>query len=184
MHMSLDGFVEGAGSDMTWFDPHDQEQWDDLFDMLEDVDLFLLGSGMWTGYRNYWKAALKDEGFSDNEIRYAKLAEVTKHVVFSKTMKDAQWENTEINSGDLVHEVKRIKGEPGENIHLVGGAKFASSFIKEDLVDEYRLLINPVILSRGKSFFDDLQNKHALDLTEVKKLNNGVLVVNYRKSYH
>jgi dihydrofolate reductase len=179
MHTSLDGFVTGPNEDMSWMQPDNDEQWDDLFDMLSNVDLFLLGSGMWEEYKNYWKKALSESGFSTNEVRYAKLAKKTKHIVFSSTLKNADWENTKIESSNINQALGRIKAEPGKNIQIVGGAKFAASMIDSGLVDEYRIIVNPIIVGKGKSFFHHLSSRHNLKRTNVKTLNNGVVILTY-----
>jgi dihydrofolate reductase len=181
MQMSLDGFVIGVNGDMSWMQPDDDEQWDDLFEMLQDVDLFVLGSGMWEEYRDYWKKALGEPGFSANEIKYAQLAEKTKHIVFSGRLKDAGWENTSINSGSLVDEIKKLKQQQGKSIQIVGGAKFAASLIDSGLVDEYHLIINPAIIAGGKSFFHELNNRQSLELMDVKRMSKQLVVVIYKQ---
>ena len=182
MHVSLDGFVEGENGDMSWMRPDTDDQWNNLFTVLEEVDLFILGRGMWVDYRNYWKKVLAEPGFSANEVKYAKLAENTRHIVFSRTLKDPQWENTTIMDGSVVEEVKNIKVQPGKNIQIVGGAKFAATLIDSGLVDEYHIMVNPAIIAKGKSSFHHLTNRHSLELTEVKKLSNGVAVLVYNAS--
>jgi dihydrofolate reductase len=180
MHVSADGFVEGENGDMTWMQPDDEHQWSELFEFLKDVDLFLLGRGMWPGYSNHWKKALVDQSFSANEIKYAKLAEKTHHIVFSKTLKDPAWENTTVVAGDVVDEVKQIKQQAGKNIQIVGGAKFAATLIDSGLVDEYRILINPAVVTEGKSFFRQLKTRRSLELTDVQKFSNGVVLHIYK----
>jgi dihydrofolate reductase len=184
MQVSLDGYVEGPNGDMSWMQADDDEQWDDLFEMLKNnVDLFLLGAGMWPEYRDYWKKALASPtDFSSQEVEYAKLAEKTQHIVFSKTIKDAGWENTTINSGDIVIEVKRIKEQPGKDIQIVGGAAFAAALLDTGLVDEYRIMINPAVVAGGKSFFHHLKNSHSLELTGVSKLGSQVVALTYKQS--
>jgi dihydrofolate reductase len=182
MQVSLDGFVEAPNGDMSWMQPDDNEQWDNMFAMLlKNVDLFLLGRGMWADYRDYWKKALVDSNFSPNEVKFAKLAERTPHIVFSKTLKDAGWENTTINSGDVVDEVKKIKEQPGKDIYIVGGAKFAATLIDSGLVDEYQLAVSPVILTKGKSFFQQLANRRNIELISTKQLNMGVVILRYKQ---
>lgn len=181
MQVSLDGFVEGVDGDMSWMQPDDDQLWDDLFNMLQQVDLFVLGSGMWEEYRDYWKKALGESGFSANEIKYARLAEKTRHIVFSGTLQEAGWENTTINSGSLVDEIKAIKQQPGKSIQIVGGAKLAASFIDSGLVDEYRILINPAIIAGGKSIFHGLNNRHLLELTDVKRLSKQLVLLTYNQ---
>ena len=179
MHTSLDGFVTGPNNDMSWMQPDDDEQWADLFDMLSNVDLFLLGSGMWEEYRNYWKKALRDDGFSPNEVKYAKFAEKTPHIVFSSTLKNPGWQNTSIKSESIYRAVSQIKAETGKDIQIVGGAKFAESMIDSGLVDEYRIMVNPVIVGKGKTFFRNLKCRHNLKRGGVKVLQNGVVIITY-----
>jgi dihydrofolate reductase len=179
MHMSLDGFVEGPNKDMSWMQTDDKEDWDNLFPIIKNVDLFLVGRGMWKGYRDYWTKALTEPGFSDNEVKYAKLAAKTPHIIFSGSLKQTGWSNATIAGGDLKKTIMKLKKQPGKDIQVWGGARFAASLIDSGLIDEYRMLIEPVILAKGKSIFSRLVNRHGLKLDELKKLQNGVIVTRY-----
>jgi len=179
MHMSLDGFVEGPAKDMSWMQPDDDEQWKELFAMLNNVDLFLLGRGMWKEYRNYWTKAVAEPGFSNNEVRYAKLAAKTPHIIFSKSLQKTGWPNASIAGGNLYKTVRKLKQQPGKDIQIVGGAKFAAALIDSGLIDEYRMSIDPVILAKGKSIFSKLLNRHGLKMIALKKLHNGVVISRY-----
>ncbi|MBB5396738.1 dihydrofolate reductase family protein [Mucilaginibacter sp. AK015] len=173
--ISLDGYVEGPNGDMSWMQVDNDQEWDDLFESLNKVDLFILGSGMWTDYSSHWKKQLVDPGAPANEVKYAKIADKTPHIVFSKTLKDAGWDNTTINNGDLAAEVEKLKEQPGKDIMTFGGAKFVASLLDSGLVDEYRLAINPAILAGGKSSFNLLKKSQKLQLESVKQI--GQLVV-------
>lgn len=179
MQMSLDGFAEGPKKDMSWMQPDNDEQWNYLFAMLKKVDLFVLGRGMWKEYRDYWTRALQQPGFTANEIKYAKLAAQTAHIVFSKTLTQSGWPNATIASGGLKKTIIKLKQQLGKDIQIVGGAKFAAALIDSGLVDEYRLCINPVIVAKGKSLFSKLVNRHRLQLKEVKEIPPGLVLVNY-----
>jgi dihydrofolate reductase len=180
MQVSLDGFIEGPNGDMSWLHKDDKEQWQDLFEMLQSVDLFLLGRVMFPDYRNYWKQALTNPQASPNEVAYAQLAEKTKHIVFSATMDEPAWENTQIINGDVAEEIAKLKKQPGKDIQVVGGARLAATVIEAGLVDKYRLIINPVIIGSGKSFFRDQRSKHLLELTGTKLLASGVMIARYK----
>ncbi len=177
INISVDGFVEAVNKDMSWLQPDDKEQWKELFNMLKNVDLFLLGRGMWKEYRDYWTKALDEPGFSAEEIKYAKLAINTQHIIFSTTLKKSGWPNAKIMQGDLKEEVLKFKQQPGKSIQIVGGAKFAAALIDSGLIDEYRFSVNPAILAKGKSIFTGLKNRHSLQLTRVKQLRCGVTVL-------
>ncbi len=177
MQVSLDGFIEGPNGDMSWMQTDGDELWKDLFKMLQNVDLHIMGRVMFPGYRDYWKAALTDSQFSSGERAYAKYADKTKHIVFSKTLKDPEWGNTTINTGGVAEEVRKLKQLPGKDIYVVGGALMASTVINAGLVDEYRLTVNPVVVAEGKSFFQQVNNRHDLVLKDTKAFSSGVVVL-------
>jgi dihydrofolate reductase len=182
MSVSVDGFIEGPNHDMSWMRADSPEDWDDLFKMLESVDLLLLGGGMFAEYRDYWKQALTSPKASGGELKYAQWAEKHKHIVFSKSIKNPQWENTSMNTGNVAEEVKKIKSQSGKNIYVIGGAKFASSVLEAGLVDELRLVINPWVLGAGKSLFAGNHNRHSLKLIETKKMDGDTVLVRYNLS--
>jgi dihydrofolate reductase len=183
MQMSLDGFIEGENGDATWMNTNDPEDWPELFEMLKTVDLFVLGRVMWPDYRDYWRQALTSSTASPNEVKYARIAENTKHLVFSNTIKDsgaAGWHNAEIINGDALEEVKKFKQLPGKDIMTFGGATFARTLIEAGLVDEYRLSIVGAVVTKGKSLFNGLTKKVSLTLTDVKRLKSGMIVLRYK----
>jgi len=177
--MSLDGFIAGPNGDTSWMQTDDEEQWLDTFEMLRSVDLILVGGVTFREYRDYWKQALTNPKASPNEVAYARLAEKTKHILFSSSVTDPQWQNTQIIKGKVVDEVAKLKAQPGKDIYIVGGAKLAATLIDADLVDEYRLTINPAIIGNGKSFFRDQHTKHLLEPVQTKVLKTGVIIAQY-----
>jgi dihydrofolate reductase len=179
MSVTLDGYVEGPNHDMSWMRTDSQQDWEDLFEMLESVDLLLLGGGMFEEYRDYWKQSLTSPKASPNEVKYARWAERHKHIVFSKTIKDPRWENASINNGNSIEEVKKIKSQPGKDIYVVGGAKFASAILDAKLADELRLVVNPWLLGAGKSLYNGNHNRHSLKLIETKKMEGNTVLVRY-----
>lgn len=190
MQISVDGFIEGPQGDMSWIKTDDLDQWDDLFDMLENVDLLILGRVMFSEYRDYWKNALTDPKASASEVRYARYAAKTPHVVVSTRMQNADWSNTTIVRDHLNTEIKKLKSQPGKDILVVGGARLAASVIEGGLVDEYRFTVNPSILGGGKSLFQQQHSRHNLELISTKTLGSGRLIVRFNekllvpKSFH
>ncbi|MBN8576902.1 MAG: dihydrofolate reductase family protein [Cytophagales bacterium] len=179
MCTTLDGIVT---DELSWMQPDTDQSWDSFFEMLENVDLLILGNGMWKDYRDHWKKVLTNEiGFDKNEIRYARYARNTKHIVYSSTLQNTGWENASIECGDLIEFIHRIKSEPGKDIQIVGGAKFASSLINTGLVDMFRIMINPVILGKGKSLYSNLSTHYNLECFKVEHFNNGVVTLSYKQ---
>jgi dihydrofolate reductase len=180
MQMSLDGFIEGPHGDMSFLETDVSDLWGDLFEMLEEIDLLLLGRVMYPGYRSYWKDCLANpEKHLAEEVRYARWAEKAQHIVFSQTMTDPEWANTRIEKGPVVETIAKLKQQPGKNIHLVGGAQLAATVMDAGLVDEYRLNITPHIIGNGKSFFAQQHQRSKLQLIESKAAASGTLVVRY-----
>lgn len=179
MHMSIDGFVVGENGDQSWLSVDDKETWDDLFQLVANVDTYLLGGGMWEEYRDYWKNCLTDSACDEDERKYSKMAAATKHLVFSSSLKEAGWENATIISEPAVEYIQKLKSQPGKDMQVVGGASFARSIIASGLVDQYSFVIVPWLIGRGKSIFQPGVNKHQLMRTSVKELSSGVTIINY-----
>lgn len=185
MQISLDGFVEGPGGAMDWFANDDEDQWKHLFQLLGSVDTFLLGRGMYPDYAKYWRDCLTNTSASDNERNFARLAEETPHLVFSKTIDKADpiaigWKNTRIIKEDLATEINKLKQQPGKDMMLWGGARMASGFIRQRLIDECRILVNPVLLGGGKSLFSDIGERQYLTLLETRKFKSGAVELYYK----
>ncbi len=175
--VSVDGFIEGPNGELDWV-----ETWEDPFDLLPQIDACILGSRMYPGYEHYWSAVLaKPEGplpftgkaASKGEIEYAHFAEKTPHVVLSRTLDKVAWKNTRIVRD--VDEIRKIKQQPGKDIHAVGGAMLVSSLMNLDLIDEVRLVVQPIILGKGKALFKDVKGRHALKLIDVKSFEAGAV---------
>ena len=113
------------------------------------------------------------------EVQYARWADKTRHVVFSRELKSADWANTQIMR-DAASDVPRLKREAGKDLLVYGGAGFAGALIDRGLVDEYHLVLEPVALGGGKPLFKDLSKRRALKRTDAKPLPWGAVWLSYR----
>ena len=129
----------------------------------------ILGARMYTGYEKYWDAILANpEGIlpftgkvaTKGEIAYARFAERTPHIVLSRTLDNVAWKNTRIVRD--VEEIRRMKQQPGKDMHAVGGATLVGSLLNQRLIDELRLVVHPIILGGAKALFKDVKERHAL----------------------
>jgi dihydrofolate reductase len=174
MQVSVDGYIEDSEGKLDWV-----ESWEDEYDLLDRVDLCVLGSVMYPGYEQYWTAALDPMStlpFSgkrptSGEVEYAKWASQTPHTVVSHKPMKVAWKNSRVLS-DL-EEIRKLKQEPGKDIHVVGGATLVSSMMNLGLIDEIHLMINPVLLGGGKALFKDVKERHALKLVSAKPFKSG-----------
>jgi dihydrofolate reductase len=179
--MSVDGFIEGPNGELDWVDT-----WEDPFDLLPQIDTCILGRRMYPGYEQYWGAILANpQGalpFTGNvategEIAYARFAERTPHIVLSRTLDNVTWRNTRIVRD--VEEIRRMKQQPGKDMHAVGGATLVCSLMNQRLIDEFRLVVYPIILGGGKALFKDVKERHALKFLGVKSLKSGLVRLTY-----
>lgn len=182
LQVSLDGFIEGPNGELDWVGT-----WDDSFDdMFPQIDTCILGRGMYPGYEQYWLAILADPGgvlpftgkvASKGEIDYAHFADRTPHIVLSKTLDKVTWKTTRIVRD--VEEVRRLKERTGKDIYAVGGATLVSSLMNLGLIDEFRLVVHPIVLGGGKALFKDVKERHALKLLGAKPSKSGVVTLTY-----
>jgi dihydrofolate reductase len=186
LQVSVDGFIEGPNGELDWAMAEDEETWKEVFETLAHVDTFILGRKMYPGYEQYWLAVLANpDGIlpfsgrpaTKNEIAYARLADKTPHIVISRTLDKVAWKTTRIVRD--VEELRRLKREPGKDMHAVGGATLVSSLMNLGLIDELRLLVNPLILGGGKALFKDVKERHGLNLVNAKSLNSGRVSLTY-----
>ena len=178
MQITLDGFVAGPNDEMDWLIISD-DGWTDLDKDLNAADTYLLGRKMYPGYAEYWQSVLRNPGSDPDQLKFAKLAEKTQHIVFTKGDFKPDWKNTRV-AHDLPAEVARLKKENGKNILAWGGANFATNLIKLGLVDEYRFALNPTILTRGRALFNNLEQRKKLALIDSKPLKSGLVILRYQ----
>jgi dihydrofolate reductase len=183
LQVSVDGFIEGPNGELDWVDT-----WEDPFDLSREIDACVLGAGMYPGYEQYWRAILANpKGIlpftgrvaTPGEIEYARFADQTPHFVLSTTLESVDWPTARIIRD--VDEIGRMKQQPGKDIHAVGGATLVSSLMNSDLVDEIRLVVQPVVLGSGKALFKDVNRRHALALTDVGPIASGSVRLIYRR---
>lgn len=169
--VSLDGVMEAPEkwSFGYWDDEIGKLKFDELF----AADALLLGRVTYEGFAAAWPSRTDETGYAD------RINNLPKYVV-STTLLKPEWNNTQVIKADLAGEVTRLKQQPGQDILVFGSAQLAASLLEADLVDEYRLLVYPVVLGAGKRLFGEA-NKVGLRLLEVKKYNSGVVLLTYSK---
>jgi dihydrofolate reductase len=178
MTVTLDGYVAGPNDSMDWLIISD-DVWKEMFEQLESADTFLLGRKMYDGYADYWMSALSDPSAPADSVKYARIAEKTEHIVFTRGDFKPKWKNTRV-AHDAADEIARLKKKPGKDILVWGGATFASELINLGLVDEYRLTINPHLLTEGKLLFKNVRERKKLKLVESKPLSGDLVLLRYR----
>lgn len=173
MSMSLDGFV---GSDrehpgMAVPEGAELKQW--KLDRVSKAGAHLMGRITYQEMSSFWP---------QSDDPYAEPMNDIPKVVFSKTLNDAAatWQVTRVARGDLTAEIAAIKAEPGPDVIVWGGGRLAGALAAADLIDEYRLLVQPLVLGRGQALFSQLPESRHLAPVETTPFPSGIIVQAYR----
>ena len=179
MQISVDGFVAGPNGEMDWMMWNwDEELKDYGTKLTNSVDTILLGRKMTEGFISHWTNVAANP--KNPEFEFAKKMVDYHKVVFTKTLDKSTWANTELAKGSLVDEVKKLKNGTGKDIIVYGGATFVSNLIKDNLIDEYYLFVNPAAIGKGMGVFSKLEAKQNLKLMNAKGFDCGITVLNYQ----
>lgn len=172
MSMSLDGLVasDREHPGMAIGDP-DVKQW--KLEQIRRAGAHLMGRRTYQEMASFWP---------DSDDAYAAPMNDIPKVVFSKTLTDeeAAWPVTRVARGELADEIAAIKAEPGPDVIVWGGARLAGALAADDLIDEYRLSVQPLVLGRGDALFAQLPASRHLDLVETTPYSSGIVVQTYR----
>ena len=171
--VTLDGFFEGAKSwDLGFHDSVWGEELEEYsLEQSKSTDTLLFGRATYEGMASYWPSA-KDK-IADFMNRVPK-------VVFSRTMKKADWNNTRLVKGDAEKEVAKLKQQPGKNIFIFGSAKLTASLSRAGLIDEYDICLAPVVLGGGAPLFKTDSSGMKLKLLEARPLKSGGVILRYQ----
>jgi dihydrofolate reductase len=173
MSMSLDGFVGSEREHPGIAIPEGDElrQW--KLEQISAAGAHLMGRTTYQEMSSHWPQSDSDYAAPMNDIP---------KVVFSRTLSDADasWPDTRVARGDLMTEIAAIKAEPGADVIVWGGAGLAGAVAAADLIDEYRLLVQPLVLGRGQALFDRLPASKHLELIESTPFPSGIVRQIYR----
>lgn len=177
VQMSIDGFISGPNGEMDWL----TLQWDTelkkyVYNLSRPVDTILLGKNLAYSFIESWEKRLHDP--STNDIFTRKMVETPK-IVFSKTLDKISWKNSKLAKGELKDELLSLKKMKGRDIIVYGGVSFLSSLISGGYVDEYNLFINPVVLGKGHSMFQNMESRLNLDLVYSTHFDCGITALCY-----
>ena len=176
VQMSIDGCIAGPNNEMDWL-IRDIKNLKYIHGIAESVDTILIGRKMTDEFISYWTDVMNKP--DDPMYAFAKkMIEIPK-VVFTKTLNKSKWVNTELAKGDLKDEITKLKTQNGKDILVYGGASFDSSLIKENLIDEFYLFVNPIVMGNGKTIFKDIKEIQKLSLIESKVFDCGLVLLHY-----
>jgi dihydrofolate reductase len=176
-HVSLDGYFVDANGDMSWAHKREQDaEWNAF--VVENASgggRLLFGRVTYDLMASYWptpQAAKNDSVVAEHMNNLPK-------VVFSRTMDKASWNNTKLVKSDLAAEVRKMKDDGGEDMAIFGSGTIVAQLAPERLIDEYQIVVNPIVLGKGRTLFDGVREKLNLQLNKTRAFKNGNVLVCY-----
>jgi dihydrofolate reductase len=170
MHASLDGFVTGQEGEMDWlFEHFDDEMREWEIPGLWEAGVHVMGANTYEEMAETWPT-------SDSPIA-PPMNEIPK-VVFSNSLESADWPDTTIERGDVGDAIAVLREEPGKGILVHGGPNLVQQLTRENLIDEYRVVVHPVALGAGKPLFT---GRVDLELVETQSFPKGAVALTYRR---
>lgn len=178
MNVSLDGFVNTADRGLDWT-RMDEELHSWFNDQERATDAELYGRRLYEVMNAYWPTAESDPEANEITLEFARIWNATPRIVFSTTLESVAGNSRLVRGGDVGEELAKLKAEfPGDL--SVGGPTLAAQFIARGLVDEFRLVVHPVVLGAGTPFFPPLSDALDLELIETRTFASGVVYLGYR----
>jgi dihydrofolate reductase len=176
-HVSLDGYFVDSSSSMTWAKAHHQDpEWNAFVaENASGESPLLFGRVTYQLMASYWPTPLAkqhDDGVAERMNALPK-------VVFSRTLDNPSWNNTKLVQTDMPGAVRQMKQESGADMVILGSGSIVSQLAQEELIDQYQIVVNPIILGKGRTMFDGLKDKLALKLTKTRAFRNGNIFLSY-----
>ena len=175
--VSLDGYFVDAHGDMSWAhtDNKDMEWQAFVEDNASAGGVLLFGRITYELMASYWPTP---HATRTNPIVAEQMNDLPK-IVFSRTLDHASWNNTRLVKGDPAAEVRKMKKEPGMDMVLMGSGTIVSQLTQERLIDEYQVVVIPIVLGQGRTMFEGPQERLPLKLTKTRTFGNGNVLLCY-----
>ncbi len=173
--ITLDGLFEGPGDDIDWHNV-DEEFNHFAIEQTGSAGGLIFGRKTYQLMESYWPTPQAKN--DDPEV--AQLMNDLPKYVFSNSLQTVTWSRSTLMSGDAAEEITRLKEQPGNDLFIFGSADLAAYLTRKGVIDEYRLMVNPVILGRGKPMFDGLEQPLKLKLLRTRTFANGNILLVYQ----
>ncbi len=179
MWVTLDGFIAGPNDDMSWIIVDDaMGAYEDA--MVSAADTLVLGRVTYQSFAGAWPHVPDNPAASEGEKEYARKVNSLRKIVFSKTLETVEWNNSTLLHEISLDDIVALKNEVGKAIVIYGSASIVQALTTLGLIDEYQLLVHPVVLGGGKRLFKEGSDRTALRLVETKTFDSGVVLLTYQ----
>ncbi|MEU8716846.1 MULTISPECIES: dihydrofolate reductase family protein [unclassified Streptomyces] len=177
MSMSLDGYIVGPDGGFDWSAP-DPELFRFWIEEIREVGVHLMGRRLYETML-YWETADQEPTFDDADREWTALWNPLPKVVFSTTLSEVRG-NARLLTGGVAEEIARLRAEPGTGDIAIGGATLAAEAAASGLIDEYRVMVYPVLVGGGIPFFPREERRVDLELVESRTVSSGVVYLRHR----
>ncbi|HWZ90802.1 MAG TPA: dihydrofolate reductase family protein [Polyangiaceae bacterium] len=173
--ITLDGYFTGENGDMSWAHKQDPEWTAFASENASGGGELLFGRVTYEMMVSFWPTP---QALKSAPVVAERMNSLPK-VVFSRTLDKASWNNTRLLQGDLVTEVRKLKQEPGPGLALMGSGSIVAQLTQARLIDEYQLVVLPVVIGKGRTLFEGVRDKLDLELSKTRTFQNGNVVLWY-----
>jgi dihydrofolate reductase len=173
--VTLDGHFEGPNREIDWHNV-DAEFNEYAIDMLNDLDTLIFGRVTYELMASYWPTP---DAIKNDPIVAEKMNTLPK-IVFSKTLEKVDWKNTRLVKDNIEEEIQKMKKQPGKDMVILGSGSIVSGFAPLGLIDEYRIMVNPVVLGSGNPLFKGIKDRLNLRLIKTRTFRNGNVLLYYQ----
>jgi len=173
--VTLNGYYKGTKGDISWH-RHGAEENEYAAEGLKSGSTLLFGRVTYEMMASYWPTpiAIKDDPIVAEGMNRADK------IVFSRTLKKAEWSNTRLVKDNIVEEIKKMKRMPGKDMTLLGSGSILTQFAEQGLIDEYQIMVDPVVLGDGTPIMKGIKHKLDLKLTGTRTFKSGVVLLCYQ----
>lgn len=173
--ITLNGYFEGQKGDISWH-RHGAEENEYAVEALKSGSTLLFGRVTYEMMASYWSkpSAIKNDPVVAEGMNNAEK------IVFSRTLKKVEWNNTKLVRGNIEEEIKKMKQQPGKDMTLLGSGSILTRFAELGLIDEYQIMVDPVVIGKVTPIFKNIKNKLDLKLTMTRTFKSGVVLLCYK----
>jgi len=172
---SLNGFFKGPNEDISWAKGDSKGEADFAAEKLQSGNILLFGRVTYEMMKSYWPT----DAAKKAAPKVAEGMNMAEKIVFSKTLTNADWNNTRIVKSNIEEEVKKLK-QGGKDMTVLGSGTIVTQFAEKGLIDEYQIMVHPVLIGNGTPLLKDIKKKMELELIKTKTFESGVVLVCYR----
>ena len=173
--ITLDGYFKGPKGDISWH-RHGAEENEYAAEGLSSESTLLFGRVTYQMMASYWPTPIAIK----NDPIVAEGMNNAEKIVFSRTLKKADWNNTRLVKDNIAEEIRKMKQMPGKDMTILGSGSIVTQFAEQGLIDEYQIMVDPVVIGDGTPIFKDIKHKLNLKLTMTRTFKSGVVLLCYQ----